>query len=236
MNVVMDAQHPTALAVFWADLLGWHVEDDDPVEVNVRAPDDDAWDLNLLFIQVPEPKTEKSRIHLELASRSPEHQAELVERALDLGASRADVGQGDVPWVVLADPEGNEFCVLEPRPQYTAGAMAAILVEAVDHVALAEFWSAATGWPIEVRKDEIVALRSPRGQWLEILNGEPAAKTVKNRVHFCIAPHTDGDQAAAIAELRKAGAAPVDIGQGDDVSWVVMTDPEGNEFCVLTPR
>jgi hypothetical protein len=68
-----------------------------------------------LVADASDPKTGKNRVHLDLASTSAAHQAELVGRLRDLGATPADVGQGDVPWVVLADPEGNELCVLSPR-------------------------------------------------------------------------------------------------------------------------
>ena len=63
---------------------------------------------------MPEPKTVKNRVHLNLASEYVAHQAAEVDRLLGLGATRADIGQGEVPWVVLADPEGNELCVLTP--------------------------------------------------------------------------------------------------------------------------
>lgn len=66
--------------------------------------------------RVPDPETVRYRAHLELASTSVEHQAELVARLRELGAMLVDAGQGDVPWMVLADPEGNEFCLLAPRP------------------------------------------------------------------------------------------------------------------------
>jgi len=69
----------------------------------------------LVFVPVPEPKTVQSRVHLDLAITSAEHQAALARRLQDLGARPADIGQRDVPWVVLADPEGNEFCVLSRR-------------------------------------------------------------------------------------------------------------------------
>jgi hypothetical protein len=67
------------------------------------------------IIARPEPKTVKTRVHLDLATTSAAHQADSVARLQDLGATLADVGQGDVPWTVLADPEGNEFCLLTPR-------------------------------------------------------------------------------------------------------------------------
>jgi hypothetical protein len=71
--------------------------------------------LPLVFVPAPEPKTVKNRLHLDLASESAAHQAGSVERLLGLGAVPADIGRGDVPWAVLADPEGSEFCVLSPR-------------------------------------------------------------------------------------------------------------------------
>jgi len=68
-----------------------------------------------VFVTVPEGKQVKNRLHLDLAPMAGEDHEAAVQRIVDLGATRADVGQGDVPWVVLADPEGNEFCVLTPR-------------------------------------------------------------------------------------------------------------------------
>jgi hypothetical protein len=166
MDVVIEALDPHGQATFWAALLGWTCADN-----RVRA--EGGWDFELVFAQVDVPKTVKNRIHLELASRSTEHQTEIVRRAVALGARHLDLGQGDVPWVVLADCEGNEFCVLDPHLRYDAGPVAAILVETADPAAVADDWALATGWPVEVRRDEVVALRSSRGQWLELLRTEP---------------------------------------------------------------
>ena len=123
VHIVVDANDPGRLARFWAAALDWEVADETPDEVDVwpagfSYPDPVA--LPLVFVPVPEPKTTRNRVHLDLASRSAEHQQAEVRRLLALGAKPADVGQGDVPWTVLADPEGNEFCVLEPRPVYAA--------------------------------------------------------------------------------------------------------------------
>jgi hypothetical protein len=79
--------------------------------VGLLAPDPVGVDV----VTVPDPATVQYRVHLDLATTSPAHQAELVGRLKELGATPADVGQGGVPWKVLADPEGNEFCVLPPR-------------------------------------------------------------------------------------------------------------------------
>jgi hypothetical protein len=193
--------------------------------------------LPLVFVPVPEPKTTGNRVHLDLATRSPEHQESEVRRLLALGATHADIGQGDVPWTVLADPEGNEFCVLEPRPVYAdAGPVAAVVTGCADPAALARFWELAAGFTRVQSADGFESLRSPAGTgpFLELLR-VPGAKTVKNRVHLDVRPHAGEDQAEAVAALRAAGAKPADVGQGD-VGWTVLADPEGNEFCVLTPR
>ena len=118
VHLVIDAAEPGRLARFWAAALGWEVAAEEGDEVDVwpvgfSYPDPAA--LPLVFVPVPEPKTGKNRVHLDLASESAADQADSVARLLALGAVPADIGQGDVPWVVLADPEGNEFCVLSPR-------------------------------------------------------------------------------------------------------------------------
>jgi predicted enzyme related to lactoylglutathione lyase len=237
VNMVVDAADPVALAEFWCELLGWRVSGTSDDEVDVQAPEDDGWRIDLVFVPVEEPKVAKNRVHLDLASASPDQQMAILDRALALGARRADVGQRNVPWFVLTDPEGNEFCVLEPRPEYTdTGAVAAVVADAVAPERLAEFWSAATGWPVARVSGGVTSLRDPdgRGPWLEFVRtAEP--HTVKNRVHLDVAPPVDGAVGVEVERLGRLGARPVDIGQGD-VPWSVLVDPEGNEFCVLTPR
>jgi predicted enzyme related to lactoylglutathione lyase len=236
-NVVVDAADPPALASFWSDLLGWEVTEVDDDEVVVNAPPDDGWDLNLVFVPVADPKVTKNRVHLDLASQSPDHQMAQVAHALSVGARRADIGQRNVPWVVLADPEGNEFCVLDTRPEYAAtGAIAAIVVDALDPLLLAEFWAAAAGWPIVTTTEFTASLRPPmaRGPWLEFIPTKHPHE-VKNRVHLDVAPFLEDDHWAETTRLLELGARKVDVGQGS-VGWHVLADPEGNEFCVLTPR
>ena len=242
VHVVADANDPPGLARFWADALGWVIGDvaDDEVDVwpeGYRYPDPSA--LPLVFVPVPEPKQAKNRVHLDLATRSAQEQAELVARLRDLGATPADVGQGpDVPWTVLADPEGNEFCVLEPREIYMdTGPVAAIVTECVHPKRLARFWTEAAGWPVARSEKGLVSLRAPGevGPFLELLRG-PEAKTVKNRWHADIAPFLGDETAAEETRLRALGATSADVGQGPEVTWTVLADPEGNEFCILTPR
>ena len=240
VELAVDAADPGRLARFWAAALGWEVAADEPDEAEVAPhgfayPDPAA--LPVVFVPVPEAKTGKNRLHLDLASASARDQAAQVERLLGLGATPADIGQGDVPWVVLADPEGNEFCVLDPRPVYAGlGPVAAVVADCRDPAAVAGFWQLATGWVPARSIEGGVSLRSPAGvgPYLELLpSAEP--KVAKNRMHLDVAPEKGEDHAAAVAALLAAGAVPADVGQGD-VAWVVLADPEGSEFCVLTPR
>ena len=109
-ELCIDCHDPVTLSAFWAEVLGWtgDAEGDDDEEVALTDPDGSG--PLLLFIRVPEGKSAKNRLHIDVSPRDRE-QAEEVERLLALGATRADVGQGpDVSWVVMADPEGNEFC------------------------------------------------------------------------------------------------------------------------------
>jgi predicted enzyme related to lactoylglutathione lyase len=234
-GVVIAALDPVAQARWWADALGWSwtMEDEDAV-VRHRDPTIPG----LLFERVGDAKTVKNRIHFDIASPSTEAQAATVARLRAAGATDADIGQHDTPWVVLADPEGNEFCVLDPRDRYAdAPGLAAIVVDANDPERLAEFWSAATGWSIGNRGDYGVSLHRPgdRPPDVDVIR-VPEPRTVKARAHFDVHPPADGDQAAEVARLRGLGATPADVGQGPDVSWVVLADPEGNEFCVLRPQ
>ena len=240
VHLVVDAAQPGQLARFWAAALNWEVAAEEGGEVDVwpagyRYPDPVA--LPLVFVPVSEPKTSKNRVHLDLATGSSEHQAAEVRRLIELGAVPIDIGQGDVPWQVLADPEGNEFCVLEPRAVYRdTGPVAAVVVECADPGAVAGFWQLATGWVPASSTTHGVSFRSPHGvgPYLELL---PAigAKVVKHRIHLDVAPYPDEDQSAAVAVLLERGAVPADVGQGD-APWSVLADLQGNEFCVLSPR
>ena len=237
-SVIFDAADLGAQARFWSEATGWPIVYDAEDEKVVEPPDEDANWIAVAFVPVDDPKVGKNRVHLDLASTSEDHQAEIVSRLLEAGAVPVDVGQQDVPWVVLADPEGNELCVLEPRDEYArAGAVAAVVLDATDPGAAADFWAAASGWPVVAREDSHAALAHPSGigPRLEIVRVDDP-KVAKNRVHTDVAPAKDDDQAAEVARLKALGAADADVGQGDDNTWVVLADPLGNEFCVLSPR
>ena len=111
LAISVDGSDITRLAEFWADVLGRPVS---PGATASFAAIDTGSGLRLTFHRVPEGKTVKNRMHFDVAVRDCEP-AEEVERLEGLGATRIDIGQGDVPWTVMADPEGNEFCVLGRR-------------------------------------------------------------------------------------------------------------------------
>ena len=109
-EIIIDCIDPTLVAGFWSEVLGWTVQEKDGV-LWMSASGQPFPDLLLVFVPVPETKAVKNRIHLDVNPVGCT-QDEEVARLTALGARRVDVGQGDAPWVVLADPEGNEFCVL----------------------------------------------------------------------------------------------------------------------------
>jgi predicted enzyme related to lactoylglutathione lyase len=114
-QTVIDAHDPGALGRWWAQALGWVILDDETEDaeqvVEIRSDPDTL--PGLLFLPVSDTRVVKNRLHLDF--RPDDQQAE-VDRLLALGAHRVDIGQGEASWVVLADPEGNEFCVLSSRP------------------------------------------------------------------------------------------------------------------------
>ena len=113
--VVIDANDPNALAGFWKEALGWVVVEEDDTGISLSAPGSETPTLDIL--RVPDAKVVKNRLHLDLRADGSTTAAEL-DRLIALGARKVDVGQGrDVTWVVLADPEGNEFCLLERSVQ-----------------------------------------------------------------------------------------------------------------------
>ena len=225
-----DANDPAGLAGFWAGVLGWE-RADDPDSVALLPYDDTGFSIRFLLTQ--EQKSGPNQMHFDLTSTSLDDQQQTVERALGLGARHIDVGQlPEEGHIVLADPEGNEFCVVGPGNSFLAdcgfiGALSCDGTKAVGH-----FWSEALGWPLVWDQDEETAIRSPSGGPKVAWGGPPVApKTGKNRLHFDIAPPDQGDRQAEVDRLVSLGATRLGIGQ-DDVSRVVMADPDGNEFCV----
>ncbi|MCG3039795.1 VOC family protein [Streptomyces sp. S1A] len=237
VQVNIKALDAPAVGRFWAEALGWQAYSPG-VTTYVGPAGGIVWPdpvaVGIDVVPVSEPRAAaKNRVHLDLATASAAHQAELVARLEALGATPADVGQGDVPWRVLTDPEGNEFCVLEPREVYRdTGPIAAVVVDCADPRAMARFWGEALDWALREVTDDHAVLRSAKGvgPYLEFLR-TPDVKTAPDRVHLDLLPYPGDDKEAEVARLRALGATDLDLGQGE-VPWTCMTDPEGHEFCV----
>ncbi|MGP4033748.1 VOC family protein [Pseudarthrobacter sp. 1C304] len=114
-SIAIDAAQPRVIADFWCRVLDWRVIDEEDGVISI-GPADGSWPT-IDVIAVPEKKSVKNRLHLDLRADGSST-AEELERLLDLGARRTDVGQGpEATWVVLSDPEGNEFCLLSRTVQ-----------------------------------------------------------------------------------------------------------------------
>jgi len=235
-NLAVDAQDARTLGRFWEALLGGAALTEEPDLYETRLTVPDGLVLDLCFQAVPEPRLPDPRLHLDICGGS--RQAEVVQRALDLGARHLDIGQRDVPWVVLADPEGNPFCVMEERPEYsTSGPIAALPLDSADPARDAAFWAELSGWQA-VSSAMPAALRHPSGRGVLLeLCPEPAPKPAgsKNRLHLDIRLEAGDDEDAVVARVVELGGRELDPDWGE-LPWRVVTDPSGNELCLLPAR
>jgi hypothetical protein len=225
------AGEPRRLARFWSEFLGRELVDDARDGVALLPGADNAYRIR--FIPHDEPKRGQNRAHFDLTSDSEQDQQRKVARALELGARHTDVGQlPEEGHVVLADPEGNEFCVIEAGNNFLAGcgfigALAGDGTQAVGY-----FWSAALDWPLVWDQDEETAIQSPDGGTKITWGGPPLMpRTGKDRLLLDLAVPVHSDGPAEIDRLISLGAKRVETGPGDD-GRVLMTDPDGNEFTV----
>jgi catechol 2,3-dioxygenase-like lactoylglutathione lyase family enzyme len=245
LALCFDADDPLGLARFWSGVLGWQMAGE-PRDVVALGPGDDTG-FGFWFVPAREQKSGLNDRHVHLTSTSPEDQQRTVARLLGLGARPIDVGQRpEEGHVVLADPEGNEFCVIEPGNKWLAGCGFLGEVTCAGSPEAGYFWSRALGWPLVLDEGLQTAIRSPRGgpkiSWDGAWMTPP---TGKSRLHFDLAPADGGDQQEEAGRLVGLGAARVGTGQGEasrgkasggGASRVAMADPDGREFCVLTPR
>lgn len=215
-DLCVDAADPPRLGRFWGDVLGLRLEvhEDGDAVLRGSAPEQTIW-VN----RVPEPKTTKNRVHLDLVGHS-------VDALVGLGASVTGSSSNErFTWTVLADPEGGELCLFD-QPE----APLALVVDSVDPVADATWWADVLGAGTAV---------APGGlrRWLVDVPGlpfelvkfvpVPEAKSVKNRWHWdVVAPEVDALVARGATVLREPD---------DQVRWHVLADPAGNEFCAFAP-
>ena len=215
-DLCIDAVDPHALGRFWGPVLGLEVETfDDDGDARLHGPDKKQ---TIWVNTVPEAKTVKQRVHLDIvaASHAPfEGLARLTE-------------PGQYPWTQFADPEGGEFCVFE-RDSKKAYKLKDVVVDAVDHAAIATWWADVFG--AKAIDDDGYSYVSgiaglPFGDFDFVPVEEP--KTVKNRIHWDVTL-TEG---ATVDDLVARGAQILAL-PDEENRWTVMADPEGNEFCVF---
>jgi hypothetical protein len=223
--VRFDATDPPGLARFWAGVLRREVAEDGLTLLPAAATE-----LTIRFAQTTAPKTGLGRAHFDLTSTSLEDQNETVQRALDLGGRHLDIGQSpDEPHVVLADPEGNEFCVIEPGNNFLAGCgfVGAFNWDGSQEVGY--FWSRALDWPLVWDQDQETAIQSPAGGTKIAWGGPPVnPRSTNDRLHMDLL--ADVDIEAEVDRLVALGAARV----GRDGTDVVLADLDGNEFRLLS--
>lgn len=231
----IDAHDPPGLARFWAGVLGWEIIDD-PADGVALLPTDNTG-FRVRFVPTQQPKTVQNQMHFDLTSTSIDDQERTVAKALGLGARHIDIGQLPAEsHVVLADPEGNEFCVIEPGNGFLAdcGFVGALACDGSQEIGY--FWRRALDWPLVWDQDQETAIRSPLGGPKITWGGPPLKPSAgKNRLHFDLTPHAQADQLAEVDRLVSLGASWTGIDRREAGS-VTLADPDGNEFCVLTPR
>ncbi|WP_051274601.1 VOC family protein [Cellulomonas sp. URHD0024] len=221
--LTFDAHDPVRLAEFWARLLGRGAVE----EVDGVVLPGSATQLGLRFVVSAEPKVGQNPMHLHLTSTSAEDQHSIVETALRLGASHLDVGQlPEEEHVVLADPEGNELCVIEPGNAYLAGCgfLGELTCEGSRDVGL--FWADALGWPMVWDQGAQTAIQSPRGGTKVSWDDPGGTPKHRNRQRFDLTVG-GGDLDGEVDRLVALGATRIRSVEGDAVE---LADPDGNAF------
>lgn len=225
-SIVVDAQHPATLGAFWSQALVAPITHQGADGVRLALPG--VPQLFLDFVSVADREPRPHRLHLDL-SAGRERDA-VVDRLIGLGARHVDVGQRDVPWVVLADPEDYAFCVMPERAEYVeTGPIGAIPIDAEAPGETARFWAAASGWTHTTP----TTLRHPTRRGLLLAFCDPVEpKRGKNPMHLDLRVDHGDDYDQELSRLLDGGAVRLEHGWGD-LPWTVLLDPGGNEFCLL---
>ncbi|SCF02394.1 hypothetical protein GA0070607_4567 [Micromonospora coriariae] len=224
-DLCLDASNPRLLGAFWARILDADVADagGEDTRVDPRAARSGA--ESIWVNQVPEPRTGKTRVHLDLRLAGAEPSALIAA-----GARLLRAPSGDVTWWVLADPEGNPFCAFAALEGTRPGPFE-LVVDSADPAAQAAWWAGVVGGTAEYGSGTasvVGAAGFPWDRW--VFDAVPEPKTVKNRMHWDV-DLVDPEPMALIA----AGATLLREPQ-DESRWWVLADPEGNEFCAFAPR
>ena len=223
--VSVDALDPARLAAFWAGLLHREPAEDPDGGIALPHPEDPGFRVR--FVPTEDHRVGPNQIHFDLTSTSLEDQRAIVARALELGGSHLDIGQDpDDGHIVLADPEGNAFCVIEPDNNFLAGCgpIGAVNCDGTQQVGY--FWSKALGWPLVWDENQETSIQSPLGGTKVSWGGPPVEpRQGRNRQRFDL---VSSDPAYEVERLHSLGATR----RGDLFDGVELADPDGNEFSL----
>jgi hypothetical protein len=215
-DLCLDAVDPGLLGAFWAAALDrtWQAKDNGEGYLTGPTPQHTIW-----ISRVPEAKTVKHRVHLDIYAR------DLADLEA-LGATIVEPRHGTRAWTVMADPEGGEFCAFL-RPELPAERLHGLVVDSADPEAQARWWAGVYGASV-IKNDGWSTVEGVPGMPILTMDFDPVPepKTVKNRIHWDV---TVPD----VAPLAEAGATVLRE-PDDDIGWYVLADPEGNEFCAFT--
>jgi catechol 2,3-dioxygenase-like lactoylglutathione lyase family enzyme len=223
--VTFDVADAPAAAAFWAGLLDREVV----TESGAALVPGDLTQVGLRFVSSETEQVGRPRLHLHLTSSSLEDQQRTVEMALRLGGRHLDVGQGaDDGFVVLADPGGNELCVIEPGNNYLAGTGYLGEVTCNGTRAVGLFWRDALDWPLVWNENEQTAIQSPLGgtkiSW-DSWGGSAEPKNGRNRQRFDLVSADPTSEAERLVSLGATHRAHLS-------DHVELADPDGNEFSL----
>ena len=230
---VVDSASPRELAQFWARALRWDVSNTASGDMELVPTDPTSF--HLVFRSGADAKVAQNPIHFDLTSTSIDDQRSSVAELIAHGARPADVGQvGDEGHVVLADPEGNEFCVIEPGNRFLASCPRLGAVNCDGTRELGYFFSALLRWPLVWDQDEETAIQSPTGDGPKITwSGPPLmAKSRRERIHLHVTCAAGTSADAAVTELLRLGATRLDNGGHRCAGAVALADVDGNELCL----
>ncbi|MFD7307635.1 VOC family protein [Promicromonospora sp. NPDC059942] len=226
-DLVIDATDGPTLGAFWSAALGLRSRpagDDSAADLVLE---DDVPEHTIWINQVPEPRSVKQRVHLDLHATVDE----LTRLGAVPAAEYADIEQDH--WTVLRDPEGGELCAF-PDQGSSVGRyrLYALVVDCADAAAASAWWGERLGVrPVRFADRPWYRLEPGAGlPWLMLFIPVPEPKTVKNRIHWDVWGDTDRFLAAGATLLTSREDSP-----DPHVFWDVLADPEGNEFCVFRP-
>jgi catechol 2,3-dioxygenase-like lactoylglutathione lyase family enzyme len=219
-DLCIDAVDIEAAARFWSAALGLEINRPEG-EIELVGP---SAAYSIWVNRVPEPKTAKNRVHVDV------HTGSLAELTAG-GARILEPATAERAWTVLTDPDGQEFCAFV-RDSLTNGVpsyrLYELVVDCAEAEPLARWWGAVLGGQLEADGDDWALTKVPGVPFEYLLFGKvPEPKTVKNRVHW--------DVEVRDPQLLLDAGATLLRERGGDIAWHVLADPAGNEFCVWEP-